>query len=36
MFNDANQLLNVGEAGEFLSLLGLKCKTVIFLLNKYQ
>ena len=26
MFNDANQLSNVGEASEFLSLLGLKCK----------
>jgi len=25
MFNDANQLSNVGEASEFLSLLGLKC-----------
>ena len=26
MFNNANQLSNVGKASEFLSLLGLKCK----------
>ena len=26
MFNDANQLSNVGDASKFLSLLGLKCK----------